>query len=116
MRALFQDLLLSVRSLRREPASAVIASVTLALGIGLCTIAFSLLFGVFLRGHPVPEANRLLLINRSNPSRDIDIMSAREHDFYDWRAQQKSFEMLAHYSGSTVNLAEIGRASCRERV
>jgi len=105
MRALFQDLLLSVRSLRREPASAVIASVTLALGIGLCTIAFSLLFGVFLRGHPVPEANRLLLINRSNPSRDIDFMSAREHDFYDWRAQQKSFEMLAHYSGSTVNLA-----------
>ena len=77
MRALTQDFLLSVRSLRREPASAVIASVTLGLGIGLCTIAFSLLFGVFLRGHPVPEANRLLLINRSNPSRDIEFMSAR---------------------------------------
>ena len=105
MRALFQDLLLSVRSLRREPTSAIIASVTLALGIGLCTIAFSLLFGVFLRGHPVPQPDRLLLIARSNPSRNIEFMSVREHDFYDWRAQQKSFEMLAHFSTGTVNLA-----------
>ena len=105
MRSLFQDLQLSLRSLRREPASAAIASITLALGIGLCTIAFSLLYGVFLRGHPVPEADRLLMVHRSNPSRNIEFMGAREHDFHDWREQQTSFEALAHFSQSTVNLA-----------
>jgi hypothetical protein len=54
VQSLRQDLLLGIRSLRKEPSSAVIASVTLALGIGLCTVAFSLVYGVFLRGLDVP--------------------------------------------------------------
>ena len=105
MTSLRQDLLLSLRSLRRAPGSAFIASLTLALGIGLCTTAFSLLYGVFLRGHPVPEANRLVLVARANPSRNQLGMQTTEHDFHDWRAQQTSFEQLAHFSTGTVNLA-----------
>jgi len=105
VQSLRQDLLLGIRSLRKEPASAVIASITLALGIGLCTIAFSLVYGVFLRGLDVPEPDRLTLIFRANPSRSNDQMWVTVHDFYDWRAQQTSFESLAHFSDGTVNLA-----------
>ena len=105
MRSLLQDLQFSLRALRREPASAIIASITLALGIGLCTIAFSLVYGVFLRGHPVPEADRLILIHRSNPAQGNEFMGGRQHDFYDWREQQKRFEALAHFSENTINLA-----------
>jgi predicted permease len=97
--------LLGIRSLRKEPVSAVIACITLALGIGLCTIAFSLVYGVFLRGLDVPEPDRLTLIYRANPSRDQDQMWVTVHDFHDWRAQQTSFESLAHFSNGTVNLA-----------
>jgi len=101
----WHDLLLGVRALRKEPASAVITSFTLALGIGLCTIAFSLLYGVFLRGLDVPEPGRLTLIYRVNPSREIRQDGVPVHDFYDWREQQASFEALAHFSTGTVNLA-----------
>ena len=105
LHSLRQDLLLGIRSLRKEPASAVIASITLALGIGLCTIAFSLVYGVFLRGLDVPEPDRLTLIYKSNPSRGENQMWATVHDFYDWRAQQSSFEALANYSEASVNLS-----------
>jgi len=47
MRALLQDLKLSLRTLKKEPMSAAITSITLALGIGLCTISFSLVTGSF---------------------------------------------------------------------
>ena len=105
MQSLRQDLQLGIRSLRREPASAIIASITLALGIGLCTIAFSLVYGVFLRGLDVPEPDRLTLIYKSNPSRGENQMWVTVHDLYDWRAQQSSFEALAYYSEGDVNLS-----------
>ncbi len=107
MRALLQDIKLSFRTLRKEPMSAAITSITLALGIGLCTISFSLVYGVFFRGHDVPEPGRLTLIYRTDPSRDIDFMNATMHDFYDWREQQTSFEGIARYSGGTINVSGV---------
>lgn len=65
MHSIRQDLLLGVRALRKEPGSAVIASLTLALGIGLCVISFSLVYGVFLRGLDIPEPDRVTLIYRA---------------------------------------------------
>jgi putative ABC transport system permease protein len=107
MRALVQDLMLGFRTLKKEPASAVIASLTLALGIGACTLAFSLVYGVFFRGLDVPEANRLILIYRTVPSRDVDFMGVNSHDLYDWRAQQTSFEGLAMFETGTVNVSGV---------
>jgi hypothetical protein len=103
MRSLFQELQVGLRTLRKEPASAVITSLTLALGIGLCTTAFSLAYGVLMRGLDVPEADRLTLIHRTAPSRDIEAMGVNRHDLYDWREQQRSFEGLAMYETGTVN-------------
>ena len=105
MRPVWHDLLLGVRSLRKEPVSAIITTFTLALGIGLCTIAFSLLYGVFFRGLGVPEANRLTMIGRTNPARQVDWSGVPIHDFYDFREQQTSFEALARFTTGTVNLA-----------
>ena len=105
MHSLLQDIQLSFRALKKEPASAAIASITLALGIGLCTTAFSLVYGVFFRGLNVPEADRLIIIYRSVPSRDIDFMGVNWHDYADWREQQTSFEGLAMYETGTVNVS-----------
>ena len=99
------DFLLGLRGLRREPVSAIITSFTLALGIGLCSTVFALLYGVFFRSHPIPEASRVLIIARSNPSRNVQNQDVGLHDFYDWREQQTSFEALAGVSRGTVNLA-----------
>jgi len=105
MHSWLQDIQLSFRALKKEPASAVIASITLALGIGLCTIAFSLVYGVFFRGLDVPQADRLLVIYRTVPSRNIDFMGVTWHDYADWREQQTSFEGLAMFETGTVNVS-----------
>jgi putative ABC transport system permease protein len=105
MRPIWHDLLLGIRSLRKEPVSAVITSFTLALGIGLCTTSFSLLYGVFFRGLDVPEPNRLTMIGRTNPTREVDWSWIPVHDYYDFKEQQSSFETLAQFTTGTVNLA-----------
>lgn len=105
MRPLWQDLLLGFRTLRKEPASALIASLTLALGIGLCSTAFSLTYGVFLRGLDIPDPDRVTLVLRSNPARSEEWMGVTIHDYHDWREQQTSFSNLAGYYTGTVNLS-----------
>jgi len=105
MRSVWQDLRIGTRALRREPVSALITSLTLGLGIGLCTTAFSLVYGVFGRGLDVPDADRLTLVYRTNPVRGFEWMEATEHDYYDWVEQQRSFEALARFSTGTVNLS-----------
>lgn len=103
--SLWPDILLGIRGLRRQPVSALITSFTLALGLGLCTTVWSLMYGVFFRSHPVPEPERLLLVFRTNPTQRIEWGGVPVHDFYDWKSQQTSFEQLASFSTGTVNLA-----------
>jgi putative ABC transport system permease protein len=57
-------LLHSARLLRRQPAQTLVTVAALALGIGLTTAVFSILQGSFLRGLPLPEADRLMRIDR----------------------------------------------------
>ena len=105
MRTLLKDLSYGARTLFKNPGSAAIAVVAFSLGIGLCTTMFSIVYGVFFRGLDVPEPDRLVQIVRTNPSKDIPQMSVTQHDYYDWREQQQSFEGLGGYSTGTVNLS-----------
>ncbi|MBI4419875.1 MAG: ABC transporter permease [Gemmatimonadetes bacterium] len=107
MHSALSDLCYGVRTLSRDKGSALVAITTLALGIGLCTTTFSLVYGVFLRGLDVPAPDRIQLIARNNPSRNIDFMSVSQPDFYDWRERQRSFEGLASFTGGfTMNLSD----------
>lgn len=60
--SVFRDLSLGVRSLRRNPAFAITAILTLAVGIGANTIVFTLLHGLLLRSLPVRDAASLVRI------------------------------------------------------
>ncbi len=55
-----QDARYALRGMRRNPGFTVVAVVTLALGIGLCSMAFAVLSGAFLQPLPgVPDPSRL---------------------------------------------------------
>jgi predicted permease len=105
MGAFVKDFKLGLRALAKKPASSAIAILAFGLGIGLCATMFSIIYGIYFRGIGVPEADRLTLIFRTNPSEDIERMWPNEHDFYDWREQQQSFSGLASFSTGTINVS-----------
>jgi predicted permease len=61
------DLRYAVRGLRRSPLFAVIAVLTLALGIGATTAIFTLIDQVVLRRLPVPDAGALVQLHQEGP-------------------------------------------------
>ena len=102
---LWQDVRFGARMLLKRPGLSVMAVVALALGIGLTTSMFSIVYGLVLRGLPFEDPEALVRINRTRPAQNVQFMPVTIHDFEDWRDQQTSFEHLAAYSPITVNVS-----------
>jgi hypothetical protein len=62
MESLLRDIRMAIRGLCRHPGFAVVAILTLALGIGATTTVFSVVYGVLFRPLPFPRADRLVQI------------------------------------------------------
>jgi putative ABC transport system permease protein len=62
LQAFLQDVVYAWRGLRRSPSFAIIALVTLALGIGVNTAIFSVFYGVLLHPLPYDQPGRLVRI------------------------------------------------------
>ena len=60
MATLLRDLRSAVRFLRQSPAFTIVAVLTLALGIGVNTAIFSVIYGVLIRPLAVPEAHQVV--------------------------------------------------------
>jgi putative ABC transport system permease protein len=101
---LSRDVLYGCRALARSPGTSLLATVALALGIGLTTVMFSIIYGTLMRGLPYDDGNRIAVIERSaavNGSDEILPM----HEFFVFRDAQRSFENFGAYLPSTVNLS-----------
>src|SRR5689334_1881632 len=67
MSDLLGDLRYAIRGLRRSPLFAIIAILTLALGIGATTAIFTLIDQVVLRRLPLPDPGALVQIHQEGP-------------------------------------------------
>jgi hypothetical protein len=88
----------AARSLRRAPMFAVVAIVTLALGIGANAAMFSVLNTYMLRPLPYPEPNRLVRVFRTSIH-----SQSWPHSFpnyVDHRSRNTVFEHLALYGSA----------------
>jgi predicted permease len=94
-----RDVRFALRAYTRTPSFTIVALLTLALGIGTTTAAFSIINGVLLRDLPYPDADRIVSITgRDSLGNRIGAVSAP--NYYDWREQARSFEAMAIYTTS----------------
>jgi putative ABC transport system permease protein len=95
MDALWQDLRFAIRTLSRAPGLVLVATLTLALGIGANSAAFSLVNAILLRPLPFADPERLVVIFER--SRGFDHGAVSTHEFVAWRAENRSFDDIAMY-------------------
>ena len=105
METILQNLRYGLRTLRKSPAFALIAVVTLALGIGANTAMFSIVNGVLLRPLPYENPGRLLRLASSMPQ--FNDASVSYPNFLDWQQRSRSFEQLALYRNDTWTLTGL---------
>jgi len=94
---LMQDLRFSVRTLAKQPVFAVVAIVTLAIGIGMTTAMLSIVHDVLIRPLPYAHPDRLYAIWASSESTGQSKVAASGPDLIDYLEQNRSFANLAGY-------------------
>ncbi|MBK5291601.1 MAG: ABC transporter permease [Acidobacteriia bacterium] len=87
-------------------SAAVVA--TLALGIGLNTMVFTLVYAVLFKPVPVPGGERLVAISNRNVKQGSRGMNVSYPDFLEYRAGAASMEALEASSGAGATLSERG--------
>jgi hypothetical protein len=108
MNSLLQDLRFGWRMLIKNPIFALVAIVTLALGIGANTAIFSVVDAVLLRPLPYPEANRLVFLWSTMPSQGGSIGGSAWPDYEGWRDRNQVFDGLAAFYNGDFNLSSSG--------
>jgi putative ABC transport system permease protein len=98
-----RDARYAIRQLMRTPGFAIVAILTLALGIGATSAIFSVVNGVLLRPLPYPEPDGVVLVNEIVPQ--YGRFSVAPATFLDWRKQATSFERIATFSGRNATIA-----------
>ncbi len=107
MPKLLQDLRYAIRTLMKKPGFALIAIVTLALGIGASTAIFTVVDAALLRGLPYSAPERLYHIWESTPQKEFAQREFSYPDYQDYQ-QNQVFEGIAAYTGGGAIMSGRG--------
>jgi len=106
--SLGQDLRYAARMLVKSPGFTLVMVSTLALSIGATSAIVSVVNGVLLRSLPYQKPDQLVRIFTSSLS--FPKFPINPNDFLDFRARLRSFESIAAYTRSDVQLSGTGEA------
>ncbi|MCU1333227.1 MAG: macrolide transporter ATP-binding/permease protein [Candidatus Angelobacter sp.] len=107
--SVLQDLLLSLRLLRKAPGFSLVVIVTLALGIGANTAVFSMIDVLLLRPLPYPDSSHLLRLSETKAADSSTISDVAPANFIDWQAHSRAFTGMAASEGFHYNLTGNGQ-------
>lgn len=105
MTSFFKDIRYGVRMLLKRPALTIAALLCLGLGIGSAITMFTLAYGMLFRPLPYEEPDRILWIMETAPKRGFDWLGIAYPNFRDWQEQNRSFDYMAAYYGTSLGLA-----------
>ena len=106
MESLLTDVRYGLRMLIKTPGLSAIAVLTIALGVGLTTHTFSIVYGSVIRGLEFDRGTTLVILSQDIPSRGIRGRGVPLLDFIDLREQQTAFRGLGALGMGTINLAD----------
>jgi putative ABC transport system permease protein len=104
-----QELADGLRRLGRRPGFTLVATITLALGIGGATAIFSVAQAVVLRPLPYADPDRLVLLWQSDRERGQPFVEMSYPTFRDWRRSNSVFEDLAGLPSTNQTWTLSGR-------
>ena len=113
MEFFFQDVRFALRNLRAHPAFALVAVITIALGIGANTAIFSVVNAMLLRDLPYAEPDRLVRIWSTNTERGIERGFMSPPDIVDYQAANRTFQSLAAYSEAELAMVDRDGAATK---
>jgi len=104
--ALMQDLRFALRGLVNRPGFAIVAILTLALGIGSTTAVFSVVDRILFRSLPYPHDDRLVSFGDKAPFEANEFVLGP--DYVDWKRAQTPFESVTSFvpGGADCDLTE----------
>jgi putative ABC transport system permease protein len=105
VQGMLQDVRYGSRTLLHSPGFAVVALVTLALGIGGNTAVFSVVNAITLRPLPYAEPDRLAMLWIEDQKRGLHEERASPLLVDDWRQGSRLFSSMAMYSDNMAVLA-----------
>ncbi|HEX7251878.1 MAG TPA: ABC transporter permease, partial [Thermoanaerobaculia bacterium] len=103
---LFQDVRWALRALRKNPAYAVSAAVTLALGIGANVAVFSVVHAVFLQSLPYGGGERLVRLRMDAPSIGVEDAGFSALEVGDYAAQSQTLSGVVEYHSMSFILLD----------
>jgi len=99
----WRDLRFSARTLRKAPGFTCVALFALVLGIGANTAIFSVVNAVLLKKLPFHDPDRLVMVWEKSPHTHKKNV-ANPQNVADWKARNHSFEGIAGFIGSEIDL------------
>ncbi len=102
---MLSDLRYGIRSLVKRPAFALVAVITLALGIGVNTAIFSVVNTVLLRALPFPNAEQLVSVGKSATSEGLPGLAG--YEYLAWKDKSHDFADIAAYTDNNYNLSGV---------
>jgi len=103
---LWQDLRYGARTLMRRPGFALIAVITLSLGVGANTAIFSVVNAVLLKPLPYPESEQLMMVYGEFPALKTNQMRLSPPEYVDFQQRTRSFAASGVMDSSgSANLA-----------
>ena len=102
------DLVAALRQLRRAPATAVAAILTLAVGIGATTAVFSFVTAAMSAASPASDMDRLVAIWSRNRAEQETKGLVSAADYLEWSRRAQAFDAMAAWRNLTFNVSGVG--------
>ena len=113
-RELWQDLRYAARALRRQPGFALVAILTLALGIGANSAIFALVDATLLRPLPFGDPDRIVMLYERSTTSARGAVSPL--NMTDWNGRNRTFDVIAGYINGVGGMVMTGADGLAENV